>query len=88
MSVLKTRIQELENQLANLNNQYGGLYSTYGSNPFEVTALENQLAVANHKVTELTEEVTRSRSSVEDLTGKSSLMEQDVQSSAFVREQR
>lgn len=56
-STLKSRIQEFENQLADLNNQYGGLYSTYGSKLFEFTALENQVADANLKVSELSDEL-------------------------------
>jgi uncharacterized coiled-coil protein SlyX len=64
-STFKSRIQELENQLADLNNQYGGLYSTYGSKLFEFTALENQVADANLKVTELSDDLARLQSTID-----------------------
>jgi len=46
---LKSRITELEQQLADANNHYASLYDTYGSKLFEMTTLENQLAEASHQ---------------------------------------
>ena len=73
VSALKSRNQEL--------------YSSYGTKLFEMTTLENQLADANQKVADLTQQLSSTQSSIDELAGKNDLLEKDAQSVTVLREQ-